>query len=220
MNGLKAVCGVVLTLAGAYALIAIGAFFVDARLQLETLTLDTARIETKLGDTAERLGPVLADVHAIQVDTTRTEAEMAGLLNQTRHSLLTPAQTQALVDRATNLLDNANLSVTRLGTAASSLETLAPSITEAVSSVSAYSHELLEESTEAARAAANDLNDPAIHQTLAHVDGMAGNLDATSADISAFVHRETTPVRGTWNVVKAFLREFAGPAAQVTTAIK
>ena len=49
---------------------------------------------------------------------------------------------------------------------------------------------------------------------------MWGNLDATSSDIHAFVHRETTPVRGTWNLIKNFLMEFAGPAAQVATAAK
>ena len=45
-------------------------------------------------------------------------------------------------------------------------------------------------------------------------------LDLTAQDIRAFVHRETTPVRGTWNVIKGFLAEFAGPAAQVATAAK
>jgi ABC-type transporter Mla subunit MlaD len=72
----------------------------------------------------------------------------------------------------------------------------------------------------ATTAAAAAMSDPAIHETLAHVDGVAGNLDATSGDIRTFVHRETTPVRGTWNVIKSFLMEFAGPAAQVATAAK
>ena len=72
----------------------------------------------------------------------------------------------------------------------------------------------------AMEAAGKQMSDPAIHETLSHVDGLAGNLDATSADIQAFVHRETTPVRGTWNVIKAFLRDFAGPAAQVATSVK
>jgi hypothetical protein len=72
----------------------------------------------------------------------------------------------------------------------------------------------------AMEAAGKDLSDPAIHETLAHVDGTAGNVDAASRDIAAFVHRETTPARGTWNVIKSFLREFAGPAAQVATAVK
>jgi hypothetical protein len=78
----------------------------------------------------------------------------------------------------------------------------------------------IDASIAATSAAARDLSDPAIHETLAHVDGVAGNADAASRDIAAFVHRETTPARGTWNVIKSFLREFAGPAAQVATAVK
>lgn len=72
----------------------------------------------------------------------------------------------------------------------------------------------------AMEAAGKDMSDPAIHETLSHIDGVAGNLDATSGDIRAFVHRETAPVQGTWNVIKAFLRDFAGPAAQVATSVK
>lgn len=48
----------------------------------------------------------------------------------------------------------------------------------------------------------------------------SANMQAATKDIASFVHRETAPVKGTWNVIKAFLREFAGPAADVTTAIK
>ena len=72
----------------------------------------------------------------------------------------------------------------------------------------------------ATAAAAIAMADPAIHETLTHVEGVSGNVDATTGDIRAFVHRETSPVTGTWNVIKAFLREFAGPAAQVATAVK
>jgi ABC-type transporter Mla subunit MlaD len=79
---------------------------------------------------------------------------------------------------------------------------------------------MIDNGIRATAAAATAMSDPAIHETLTHVDGVSGNLDTTSADIQAFVHRETTPVRGTWNVVKKFLQEFAGPAAQVATATK
>lgn len=50
--------------------------------------------------------------------------------------------------------------------------------------------------------------------------GISANLEATTGDIKDFVHRETTPVRGTWNMIKNFLKEFAGPAAEVATSIK
>ena len=48
----------------------------------------------------------------------------------------------------------------------------------------------------------------------------AENVNMTTHDIQQFVHRETTPVRGTWNVIKQFLSQFAGPAAQVATATR
>lgn len=79
---------------------------------------------------------------------------------------------------------------------------------------------IIDNGIRATTAAASAMSDPEIHETLTHVDGVSSNLEATTGDIQAFVHRETTPVRGTWNVIKAFLRDFAGPAAQVATSVK
>ena len=69
--------------------------------------------------------------------------------------------------------------------------------------------------------------DPALHETLLHVDATTAAMQATGElvqdsmkDIHDFIHRETAPVRGAWNTIKAFLREFAGPAAQVAVAAK
>jgi hypothetical protein len=45
-------------------------------------------------------------------------------------------------------------------------------------------------------------------------------IDLTLHDVQAFAHRELSPIRGTWNVLKGILMEFAGPAAEVATAIK
>jgi chromosome segregation ATPase len=57
-------------------------------------------------------------------------------------------------------------------------------------------------------------------QTSANAAATTAHLDATAGDIEAFVHRETTPVRGAWNTIKAFLTSFAGPAAEIATSIK
>ena len=68
---------------------------------------------------------------------------------------------------------------------------------------------------------------PSIAESLKHIDGTSAQLELTSQhiegaakDIQAFVHRETSPVRGAWNTIKSFLVTFAGPAAQVATAAK
>jgi hypothetical protein len=102
---------------------------------------------------------------------------------------------------------------------ASAMKNLADTTAEIDATIAAL-RPAIDNSVTATAAAAKNLNDLAIHETLAHVDGASANVDAATADISAFVHRETTPVRGTWNVLKKFLQEFAGPAAQVATAVK
>jgi len=86
---------------------------------------------------------------------------------------------------------------------------------------------LLAAATQAAQSAAVTAGDPHIAETMARLDDTAANVAGTTAamqgtaqDIQKFVHRETTPVRGTWNVIKGFLKSFAGPAAQVATASK
>jgi hypothetical protein len=86
---------------------------------------------------------------------------------------------------------------------------------------------MIDNGIRATAAAATAMGDPAIHETLTHVDGAAGNLDGMSADgkkitadVAAFTHRELAPVRGTWNLIKGVLRDFAGPAAEVATSVK
>jgi hypothetical protein len=80
----------------------------------------------------------------------------------------------------------------------------------------------------ASGAAADTLADPAIHDSLAHVDEAsqktavladqtaqtAAHLNAASADFAAYVHRMTAPARGVWNALKTLL----GLAAQARQA--
>jgi len=84
---------------------------------------------------------------------------------------------------------------------------------------------VLANASAAAANAARLSADPAIAGILANLNatssstaGTAANIDATTGDIRAFVHRETAPVKGTWNVIKSFLMEFAGPVAEIFTA--
>lgn len=66
----------------------------------------------------------------------------------------------------------------------------------------------------ATAAASAAMSDPAIHETLAHVDGTASNLNAASSDFAAYVHRMTAPARGVWNALIKLL----GLAAQARQA--
>jgi hypothetical protein len=177
--------------------------------------------------TLAHVDDAMGDVHSIELETQRTEAEMAGLLNQTRHGMLTKNQETELVANANLLLTNSNAAVIQLTDSARQIGTVPATVNQAIGQIMSDTHAAIasaqpgiENLNRAAGAAATAMSDPAIHDTLTHVDGVAGNADATMSDIHGFVHRETTPVRGTWNVIKAFLMEFAGPASQVATAAK
>jgi hypothetical protein len=158
----------------------------------------------------ESLKTALASVQVIELNTTRTEAEMAGLLNQTRHSMMTPAQTKELVDRAANLMDNANLSVIRLGEAADSLRGIPPTVQGAIQQIATDAHNTMQGSQAMIKAATDDLSQPEIKGTTIAIEEAAQATAATTAnladatkDIKDFVHRETAPARGTWHGLKA-----------------
>lgn len=137
-------------------------------------------------------------------------------------------RSDALLDAATRTVNELNTSVLPRVTAAldgtTALETnAARDLTDTTIKIDDTIDALrpmIDGGIRATTAAAAALSDPSIHETEAHLDGVAGNLDATSGDVRAFVHRETAPVRGTWNIIKSFLAEFAGPLAQVATAAK
>ena len=59
-----------------------------------------------------------------------------------------------------------------------------------------------------------------LSDSAAHLNGVSASMEASANDVQQFIHRELTPVRGTWNLVKKFLQGIAGPAASVATAIK
>jgi hypothetical protein len=177
---------------------------------LDELKGDSHQIQVEIYFTSRSLETALGDLHNIQVDTTRTEAEMAGLLNQTRHSMLTPDQTKELVDRAANLMDNANLSVIRLGEAADSLRGIPPTVQGAIQQIAVDAHNTMGASQKAMEAAAADLQDPAISEAAGNVEQSSlqvaiatKNVADTTGDIKAYVHRETAPVRGFWHGLKA-----------------
>lgn len=57
-------------------------------------------------------------------------------------------------------------------------------------------------------------------ESMQNLTGMTADGKRIGDDTAAFVHRELAPARGTWNVVKAFLFQIAGPAASVASAIR
>lgn len=147
-------------------------------------------------------------LRAIQTDTTRTEAEMAGVLNATRKSVLTPEQVKTLVDKAGRVLDNtnvalvnasttitsANKSMTHLDDVLTETAQVVPTVNQSVirvtsdvDSVVKNVNPLLMNATTATKAAALAMSDPSIHETLVHVDNTSANMEGITND----VHTET-----------------------------
>jgi ABC-type transporter Mla subunit MlaD len=200
--------------AGTFALIEAGLLEREARLKIDVLAGqaqglidDTTRVEQLSSGAINEIRDTVRDSRKQNQQTAENTAKATETLNADLLSMGV-------------LLDGANRTLQDVGRQAG--ETLS-NIDQSVQSTNPAIANL----TRASQAAADDLSDPAIKQSLANVQLVTLNtadttkqLDMTAQDIHAFVHRETTPVRGTWNVIKGFLVSFAGPVAQVITATK
>lgn len=166
------------------------------------------------------LDAALVSVQAIELNTTRTEAELSGLLNTTRHLAIEErkAQTQQLAQleqintHAIALLDSADKGVQQFTESMKSIGLIAPKVNESVSRLTDSSTRLMDSSTALVQTATLTLADSVIHDSLDQIKQSTqntatatANLAATTKDIKDYVHRETTPVRGTWNAFKAVI---------------
>lgn len=136
----------------------------------------------RLQVTLSKLDGALDDVHNIELETQRTEAEMAGLLNQSRHAMLTEAQQKALVASTQRVLADSDTSVVKLGSAIDSLSQIAPAVTLSVDQMGADAHGLLGASTEAVNAARDDFTSPELKDALIQVDASAKNTAAVTGE--------------------------------------
>ena len=186
---------------------------------LDELKADSASVAKNADDTAKALETALASIQAIELNTTRTEAEMAGLLNATRKSMLTQKQVLEITQHVNQLLGDADASVNRFNT-----ETL-PAFNGLVSS----GHSLVSASGDSVRTLSQQgaillsAGSSAIEATqpvIGHIDKASANLEGTTADLKTIADQWAAPIKGAWGHIKAFLFAIAGPAANVATAIK
>lgn len=182
------------------------------------LTLDLHRLMPKLG-------AVLDNVQAIETNTTRTEAEMSGLLNTARHVALDEktattkqlAALDALTKRAGKLLDDADSTMKHLDQAAAQLGVIGGTTNDAIGKIAIDAHDTL-------NAATADLVDPALKASLAHLDESAASLAIATkeaAGATADIHKVTeyeakqimkpvTTVKRVSLVVTRFIGAFLG----------
>lgn len=158
---------------------------------------------------------MMQNIQAIETNTTRTEAEMAGLLNTTRHIAIAEEKAQEqqiqsvqeLTTKAYALLDDADQTVKGMGE-------ISPAVAEAIKSTSEDLHSTLYSSQRLMESATDDISSPSIKGTMDNLQEASKNtatttqnIADTTKDIKEYVHRETTPVRGTWNFIKELINQ-------------
>lgn len=163
--------------------------------------------------TLSQMDTALSNVQAIELNTTRTEAELSGLLNTTRHIAMQERQSQAeqlramqtLMVKGYMVLDDLDQTVKQVGA-------VAPVVSESIQDVSQDVQLTLRSSQKLLEATTDDLSSPAIKLSMERVQDAAQhtaettqNLADATKDIKDYVHRETAPVRGTWNFIKEMI---------------
>ncbi len=218
-------------IAGTCALIALTYFFLEAGLFVRSARLQLPDVFSN------------ANVLLSHADTTITNIDAtAGVLNDAAKAQASYwpkelQETQKVTAAAKTLIVRTDLSLNGGSSVPGDLPALAQSLA-GMQRLVEHSASDLDDTTNrvqpilanlltASKGAADTMSDPDITATLRqvrltseNVAGTTANLDSTSHDIQQFVHRETAPVKGTWNVIKSFLVSFAGPMAQVATAAK
>lgn len=180
----------------------------------QTATAEKNAIATA-GQYSDQLARQSADWQKSQLQVYKSITDFKEILVRTDRSLndvLVP-RLAATLDASVTLQNSAAQNITATtGRIDSTIDALRPAIDNSIN---------------ATAAAANAMADPAIHESLTHAAGASANFEGMSADgkkitgdTAAFIHRETAPVTGTWNLIKKFLFEIAGPAAAVATAVK
>lgn len=99
-----------LAIAG-YAALQVGALAKGTIALVRDLRANSESIAKSAEASSNSLQIALGHIGDIELETQRTEAEMAGLLNQTRHSMLTAPEKAELLGKANAILDDADAAV-------------------------------------------------------------------------------------------------------------
>lgn len=180
---------------------------------LETLAVTANQTATQARDASEQAKLAAQEQRAYwqktSLETYKTMASLRLTIVRTDGSL-----NDVLVPKLAATLDNTNhLSAAAAANLEKTMDELRP---------------VLENLAQASAGAAATMNDPAIKETIQHVDEtsaraavtaaqtaqIAGHLNDAARDFAAYVHRMTAPARGVWT----FAKELLGLAAQARQA--
>lgn len=211
MKLFESICLAAITACVAFLVIELGLLASDARKDLNTfngklntlaVTVNEAAVEARDASTQAKLAATEQRAYwqKTSLETYKTMASLRLTIVRTDTSL-----NDQLVPRLALALDNTNkLSVAAAGGLQQTMDSLRP---------------VLSNLAAASAGAATTMNDPAIRETLGHLDEtsaraalaaaqtvqIAGHLNDASRDFAAYVHRVTAPARGVYSFFKELL---------------
>lgn len=211
MKIFETICLAFITTCLAFLIIEFGLLVRDGRRDLDalsrnlnilTITANQTAVEARDASTQAKLAATEQRAYwqKTSLETYKTMASLRLTIVRTDSSL-----NDQLVPRLALALDNTNrLSSTAAVQLGKTMDELQP---------------ILGNLARASSGAADAINDPAIHEALAHVDEtsaraaivsaetvqIAGHLNDASRDFAAYIHRITAPVRGVYSFFKEVL---------------
>ena len=186
----------VLTAVQILAFLAIASFF-------SLLTFYAHKAAPKISVAIDRTNSALIDIHAIETDTQRMEAEAAGMLNQIRHIAAAENKRTAeqLADahkislQAIALFEKLNSTVEHLNATVQGFQDITPILKDGIAQTLSDIHDTLVSSQSLIHAATENLSDPQIKDMMKQLDIAAKNVSDATAEASGAlkdVHSATT----------------------------
>jgi hypothetical protein len=157
--------------------------------------------------TLQHTDQALSDVHAIEVNTTRTEAELAGLLNSTRHIAETERAAavqqsksiQELIGHADQVLQDVDHTVLAAGSDEAQLQQLLVQSTASINNITQDTHTVLVNAAATLDPAPIQASLANVVQSTEHINQATQDAAATMVDVRKGVEYElgelTKPVK-------------------------
>lgn len=162
---------------------------------LVLVLLYTLYLERNINRVVLVLPQTLSSIQSIETNTTRTEAELSGLLNTTRHIAIAEQKAQddqlhtvqLLETKTYMVLDDTDLTVKQIGA-------LAPILADSIQTTTQDVHVDLDRGQHLMEAATDDLSSPSIHITLDNMEKASENfvqVTHNTIGVTQDMHEET-----------------------------
>lgn len=212
------ICLATVTAGAAFLMFECGMLARDARLDLQAVTANVNTLVRTLNTTAAKASDASEQIRLAATAGAAAASEQRTYWSKTSlETYKTMASLRLAIVRTNTSLNDEIFP--RVALALDNTNTLSSVAAMQLQKTMDELHPALANLTRASAAAADAMSDPAIHQALSHADEataraaaaadqtaqVAAHLNDASRDFAAYVHRMTSPVRGTWATIEYIL---------------